>query len=499
MSDPAASATDALPAPGAAGAARATLFDKITYGFGSIAFGVKDNGFSVLLLLFYNQALGLSAQSVGMAIMIALIVDACVDPLVGNWSDHFRSRLGRRHPFMYAAAVPIMVSYYFLWNPPSGLGQSELLTYLISISIVIRVCITFYEIPSSALIADMTDDYDARTSFLSYRYFFGWIGGLTMGVAAFSVFLRPSAADPSGQLNLQGYSNYGLAASLLMFTAIMVSSLGTQRRATAFPQPPPRRKFELQRSLRELRETLSNRAFGVLFLAGVFGFAAAGIAASVLTYFRIYFWELTGDQISFLMVGNFASVFVALFFAPRIGRALGKKRAYVALAVTYISLSPLLYLGRVFDLLPSNGSTVLYALLFAQSFVVTIVVISMGVMGAAMMADVVEDSAAKTGRHSAGLFFATNTFMLKSMSGVGVFGGGLILSWVNFPQNAKQGSVPVEVLNRLAIVEPLIIFGLSVVALLCILAYPINRAIHENNVRKLRATAAVSPHTEATI
>lgn len=498
MSGAASLPLDASLVPAAAPVGRATLFDKLSYGVGSIAYGVKDNGFSVLLLLFYNQALGLSAQSVGLAIMIALIVDACVDPLVGNWSDNFRSRLGRRHPFMYAAALPIAVSYYFLWNPPGGLGEAALLTYLIGISIVIRLCITFYEIPSSALVADMTHDYDERTSFLSYRYFFGWIGGLTMGVAAFSVFLRPSANDPSGQLNLQGYANYGLVASLLMLAAIMVSALGTQRRAAAFPQPPPRRQFVLRRSARELWETLSNRAFGVLFLAGVFSFAAAGIAASVLTYFRIYFWELSGDQISFLMVGNFASVFVALFFAPRIGRALGKKRAYVALATTYMLMAPLLYFGRVLDLLPANGSPLLYALLFGQSFVVTIIVISIGVMGAAMMADVVEDSAAKTGRHNAGLFFATNTFMLKSMSGVGVFGGGLILAWVNFPQHAKQGSVPIDVLNQLAIIEPLIIFGLQAVALLCILAYPITRTVHEANVRKVRDAAAQKPSAEAT-
>ena len=69
---------------------------------------------------------------------------------------------------------------------------------------------------SSALVADLTQDYEERTRFLSYRYFFGWVGGLTMGVAAFSVFLRPSPSDPSGQLNLEGYSNYGLTASLIM-------------------------------------------------------------------------------------------------------------------------------------------------------------------------------------------------------------------------------------------------------------------------------------------
>ena len=88
------------------------------YGIGSVAFGVKDNGFGALLLLFYNQALGLDARLAGLAIGIALVVDAFLDPLIGYASDHLRTRWGRRHPFMYAAAIPAALSYLFLFSPP---------------------------------------------------------------------------------------------------------------------------------------------------------------------------------------------------------------------------------------------------------------------------------------------------------------------------------------------------------------------------------------------
>ena len=465
---------------------RASLFDKITYGIGSIAFGVKDNGFSVLLLLFYNQALGLSAQSVGFAIMVALFVDAFADPFIGNWSDHLRSRLGRRHPFMYAAALPVAVSYYFLWNPPAGLGEGQLLAYLIVISIVIRICISLYEVPSSALVADLTQDYEERTRFLSYRYFFGWVGGLTMGVAAFSVFLRPSPSDPSGQLNLEGYSNYGLTASLIMVTAIVISSLGTQRRAASFAQPPPRPPFDLARSAGELKETLSNNGFLALLFSSFFAYASIGIAGAVLTYFRIYFWELTGDQISFLMVGNFASVAVALVFAPRFAAVVGKKRAALTFSMLSILLGPLPVVLRLYGIMPPNGSDLLYWILFTSSFVATILSMSGGIVGSSMMADVVEDSAKTTGRHSAGLFFSANAFVLKCVSGVGVLGAGTILDLVGFPQGAKQGEVPADVLWRLGTIEPAIAAGLAFIAFLCLLSYPITREVHEDNLRKLR-------------
>src|SRR5262245_12464077 len=95
------------------------LWTKLAYGIGSVAFGVKDNGFTIFLLLFYNQVLGLPEAWVGFAIMTALMLDAVIDPFIGYVSDHLRSRWGRRHPFMYAAALPVAVAYYVLWSPPA--------------------------------------------------------------------------------------------------------------------------------------------------------------------------------------------------------------------------------------------------------------------------------------------------------------------------------------------------------------------------------------------
>ena len=63
-----------------------------------MAFGVKDNGFSYFLAFFYAQVMGVPAQAVGLAIMVALILDAFIDPIVGQLSDNTRSKWGRRHP-----------------------------------------------------------------------------------------------------------------------------------------------------------------------------------------------------------------------------------------------------------------------------------------------------------------------------------------------------------------------------------------------------------------
>ena len=159
------------------------------YGFGAIAFGVKDNGFKYLLLFYYDQVLGLPVLMTGLAIMIAFVIDSVWDPSVGYFSDHLRTRWGRRHPLMYGAAIPVAGSYFLLWNPPAGLHDWGLFAWLLAVSIGVRAMITLYETPSTALVAELTDDYDARTGLLSLRYFFGWWGGLTVAVLAYNVLL----------------------------------------------------------------------------------------------------------------------------------------------------------------------------------------------------------------------------------------------------------------------------------------------------------------------
>src|SRR5665213_2758336 len=203
-----------------------SLRTKLFYGFGSVAFGIKDNGFQTILLLFYNQVIGLPGPLVGLAIAIALMVDAFLDPIVGQISDNFHSRWGRRHPFMYASALPVAVSYLLLWNPPHW-SPAHLFWYLTGVAIVIRTFITFYEVPSAALAAELTQGYDERTVLLSYRYFFGWVGGLAVYLVALALLLRPDATHATGQLNPVGYARYGLLASAIMFVAIIVSAAGT--------------------------------------------------------------------------------------------------------------------------------------------------------------------------------------------------------------------------------------------------------------------------------
>ena len=227
---------------------------KFFYGFGSISFGIKNNGFSYFVLFVYVFVFGLPAWMAGLALNLILVADAFTDPLVGYYSDRLRSKWGRRHPFMYAAAIPVTLSFYFLWSPPDNLTNLELFFYLLICATIIRVFITFYEIPSIALGPELTDNYVERTSLMSYRYFFGWFGGLTTYNLVWWYYAPKYETEiyTSGRFNPDLWPEWGLVAALLIFLGIVVTSLGTHKHIPNLIEPPKRKKKEIPEGFKDI-------------------------------------------------------------------------------------------------------------------------------------------------------------------------------------------------------------------------------------------------------
>jgi glycoside/pentoside/hexuronide:cation symporter, GPH family len=472
---------------------RLSLATKLFYGFGSVAFGVKDNGFSYLLLIFYNQVIGLPGTLVGLALMIALVWDACIDPLIGQLSDNLRSPWGRRHPFMYAAALPVALSYVALWNPPHW-GTQALFYYLIVTSIVIRTFISFYEVPSSALAAEFSAGYDERSVLLSYRYFFGWVGGLALNFIAFFFLFRPDATHKVGQLNPVGYAHYGMVGAAVMFAAILISAAGTHRYIPTLMPPPPRRHLTLRQTAREMAETLSNRSFLFLLLSGIATAMAAGLGASLNNYFNTFFWGFSARQISLFTAGVFLSAIIALPAAPILSRRFGKRATAMVLMVAAVAVGITPLVLRLAGLMPPNGSIALTAIIFCTSIIGTAFGIVSSTMLSSMIADVVEASELKTGRRSEGLFFAASAFVGKAVSGFGILAAATIVELIHLNPGATPASVPPEVVRHLALVYCPTIIGLYAAGLLLLTGYKITRASHNETLDQLAAEAEEALH-----
>ncbi|MEO0982448.1 MAG: MFS transporter [Pseudomonadota bacterium] len=482
----------AVPKPG--------LPTKIAYGIGSVAFGIKDNGFGFFLLLFYSQVLGVPAPLVGLAIMTALTADAFSDPIVGYWSDNARTRWGRRHPFLYGAAIPVGIIYYFIWNPPSGLSDMEMFAYLVVVAVAMRTLLTAVEVPGAALAAELTQDYDERTSFVSFRSFFGWTGGIIMAFVALSVFLVPTETIENGYFNVDGYGLYGLFSAIAITVATLVCAAGTHHRIPYLQEPPEARRVTLGLIFKEIRETLANSSFAALFAAAFFGFLAGAVGASLNHYINGFFWEFTTEQVALITLSILLSALLALIIAPIVSKAIGKKRGAIIVGILAFGLAPIMIILRLLGLLPENGDPLLFRLILVHAVIDTGLIIANQIMIVSMIADIVEQSEVKTGRRSEGIFFAAISFLRKIVSGVGILGASLVVAIAQIPEGATPDQVPAETIRNLGLFYAPAIFVLYTLMLICLSYYKIDRAAHEANLRTLAerraAKAAASGGSE---
>ena len=458
---------------------------KVAYGFGSVAFGVKSNGFDYFFLIFYSQVMGVSAYLVSLALMIALIVDALSDPLIGYLSDNTRSPWGRRHPFMYAAAIPASVAYYFVWNPPAGLEGDALFPYIVTLAIFVRTLITVYEIPSSSLVAEMSDDYDERTSMLSYRYFFGWTGGTLMGAFATIFILVPTATISNGMFNVEGHGQVGAIAATVIFLAIMISALGTHKMIPDLKPPPPARQMSVGLIYREVFETLASRSFLALFLAALFGAVASGVSTTLSFYFSTFFWGFTTEQIGLISLSVVISALMAFFISPAISKRLGKKRGAITIGLMAFTVAPAPIFLRLLGLMPENGDPALFPLVLSIIVVDVALIIAYQTLSSSMIADLVEEAEIKTQRRNEGVFFASVTFVRKVTQGIGAAVAGVLLTLSQFPVGATPDQVPESVLATFGWLYVPVIFGLWMIMIACLSLYSVDRKKHEANLETL--------------
>ncbi len=458
---------------------------KVAYGFGSVAFGVKSNGFDYFFLIFYSQVMGVSAYLVSLALMIALIVDALSDPLIGYLSDNTRSRWGRRHPFMYAAAIPASVAYYFVWNPPAGLEGDALFPYIVTVAVLVRTLITVYEIPSSSLVAEMSGDYDERTSMLSYRYFFGWTGGTLMGAFATIFILVPTATISNGMFNVEGHGQVGAIAATVIFLAIMISALGTHKMIPELKPPPPARQMSVGLIYREVFETLASRSFLALFLAALFGAVASGVSTTLSFYFSTFFWGFSTEQIGLISLSVVISALMAFFISPAISKRLGKKRGAITIGLMAFTVAPAPIFLRLLGLMPENGDPALFPLVLSIIVVDVALIIAYQTLSSSMIADLVEEAEIKTQRRNEGVFFASVTFVRKVTQGIGAAVAGVLLTISQFPVGATPDQVPESVLATFGWLYVPVIFGLWMIMIACLSLYSVDRKKHEANLKAL--------------
>ena len=210
------------------------------YGAGSIAFGIKGHAFSYLLLLFATHILDLPGYKAALAMAIAMLWDAVTDLFLGHWSDKTRSRLGRRHPFMYASLFILPLSFYLLFNPIDGLGETSRFLHLLLFAILIRTGTTLFEVPSVAQLPELEEDYDHRNRWLALRQAFGWYGGNLIHTVNFLVWV-----GAYGVAQQTGYTFYSIAGAVSITSPSSFPEAAHRNTSLRCHNPPSRSGSEL--------------------------------------------------------------------------------------------------------------------------------------------------------------------------------------------------------------------------------------------------------------
>lgn len=471
---------------------------KLVQGFGAVAFGVKDNGFSFFLLIFYNQVLGMDAGLVSLALLIALLVDAVVDPILGNLSDRTYTRWGRRLPWLYAAPIPLAFAWVMMWSPPTGEAPSFI--GLVGIAIAVRVLLSACEVPSISLVPEITADYDERTTLFRYRALGGWIGGLGMMVLAYTVFMP----GPEGLLQREGYYAFGVFGAVLMAVSVIGSALGQHRLVALLPETKPA-PFTIKGAFAEIREAFSERAFLIFAAGGLAAYIHQGLNFSITNYINLFVLQLTRNQLMFFPLVLFGAVVLMFVTIGPLHRRFGKAKAagLGMIAGTVLGMVP--YTLLLIGFWPSPGSTASAALFFGFAMIATGLGIISLVSATSMIAEIVEAFEERTGRRAEGSFYSGNWLVQKCATGAGIFLSGQIIAFSQLAPDAVPGTVPQGVLSSLLLSYGSAMLLLAVISAWWLARFPITRGEHEERVNRLaerRAKAsrdAVTPAHDAPI
>jgi GPH family glycoside/pentoside/hexuronide:cation symporter len=455
----------------------------IANGLGSVAYGIKDNGFSTFLLLFYNQVLGMDARLVSLALLIALVFDGVIDPVVGHISDRTSTRWGRRLPYLYIAPIFLGVFWVLLWSP---VGPASFPVLLLS-AIAVRASVAFCEVPSAALVAEITRDYDERTRLTRLRYLFAWGGGLLMLLLAYGVFL------PKAMLAREGYQQYGVAGAVLMVATVLLSARGQQKWVGHRPELKAPARPGVRGAFGEIRESLSHPAFLVLMFAIAAAITSQGITFSISNYLYLFVWRFPPLALQLYPLMLFCSVIGSFLLVGPLQARFGKRETAIVTALLGMVcwVTPLTL--RHFGLWWPDGSIPSLTAMFAATFFSNLFSVITTICLSSMVADVVEASQEQTGRRSEGTFAAGAFFASKCSTGLGIFVTGFLLSLSGMPSGARPGAVAHSVVDTMAMAYAACVFLLAIVLVLIVRRFPITREGHEARLALLDQAARADP------
>jgi GPH family glycoside/pentoside/hexuronide:cation symporter len=453
------------------------------YGSGSMVQDTTQYALNTLLLFYLTIVCGLSGSAAGLALGIALVVDAFVDPLVGSLSDNSKSRHGRRHPWMAASALPIVVALFMLFSIPPGLSGVGLFGWAFLALLGVRVGLSGFTVPYIALGAELSEDYRERSVIVAWRVLFTVAATAVGSFLAFGVFMKGAG----GQTHREAYPPLALSCGAVVLLAASVSTLGTLRSRGRLHAATPAKGAALGRLAAEVAEVFRNPSFRILFFACLILFVGLGAAAGLTLHANTYFWKLPSRGILIITLSYTVGILTGVFIAGFLGRIL-EKRTIALIGISLIGLAQLV-----------PAALKVAGLIHPQAYLPTLMLShSLAGVGASasligfqsMMADAADEHEQLFGARREGLYFAGISLSAKASSGIGAVIAGVVLDIIGFPHGLSPGTAAAHLIPPLAVRNLGLLYGpgasvITAISIAILLNYRRSRADHDKVLAEL--------------
>ena len=170
------------------------ISEKISYGFGDLASNIMWGLVSSFLLYFYTDVALIPAAATATLFLLARVLDAFIDPIIGSFVDKTNSKYGRTRPFIFFGIIPFAIMFVLTFTS-FDLSDTGKLIYAYVTYIIVGILYSVINVPYGALMPLMTRNTEEKAQLASFRM---------LGMAAGNIFV---SACSMALVNILGKGN----------------------------------------------------------------------------------------------------------------------------------------------------------------------------------------------------------------------------------------------------------------------------------------------------
>lgn len=388
---------------------------------------------------FDGSILGVNVSVVAILILIAKIVSAVADPVVGNLVDRSKSKHGKFKSMILYSIIPflVMTAVIFIDVP---FKSNTMLTYVwIFVTYLIwSIAMTMGDVPSQGIASVLTPNPDERTNVVSISNTFKQVGfSACVVIVPIVCLIIPGGSQVFG---FEGDTDTPMIAPEYLGTAILTAVLG----CALFALIPLINKERVTNTSTEkttakdmINALKNNKPFMLVIISYFLGFGrqmAMGIQVQAATV-------ILGSQNLVAVLGIVTAVgsMISMALCPLLIKKLDEKKAYIILSVYGFAASIFSFvIGHFWFKSPDN--MVLTVLFYASLFLIGLQFGAVTLMPMIMTADAVDYYEYETGKRMEGACYSILTLTIKVCLALGTAVGLIFVQQSGYYEGLTTGT-----------------------------------------------------------